>query len=146
MTNNITINYRKHAIEITKAFSKKSSIFGSEEYKQLKEAKKDFPSFRVEVKSSSKRKLEDRITMDDIVNYVAEKSGNESVEMETLKELRGKSVKEAGSLLKAEETAAFSQIKTWFFTTYPEIGKKTENRQNRINEILAEAAKNAASA
>jgi len=84
--------------------------------------------------------------MDDIVNYVAEKSGNESVEMETLKELRGKSVKEAGSLLKAEETAAFSQIKTWFFTTYPEIGKKTENRQNRINEILAEAAKNAASA
>ena len=146
MTNQIFINYRKHAIEISKAFSKKASIYNSTEYNELKGAKTDFLTFRVEVKSAPKRKIEDRITMDDIINYVAEKSGSESKEMETLKELRGKSVKEVGSLLKAEETATFSDIKTWFFNTYPEVGEKTQKRQNRIDEILAEAAKNAASA
>ena len=146
MTNQIFINYRKHAIEISKAFSKKASIYNSTEYNELKGAKTDFPTFRVEVKSAPKRKIEDRITMDDIINYVREKSGDKSKEMEILKELRGTSIKEAGSLLKAEETATFYDIKTWFFNTYPEVGEKTQKRQNRIDEILAEAAKNAASA
>ena len=141
MTNNIVINYRKHAIEISKTFSKKASIYNSEEYNALKGAKADFPTFRVEVKSAPKRKIEDRITMEDIINYVRENSGDTSKEMETLKELRGKSVKEAGSLLKAEETATFSDIKEWFFATYPAISAKTEKRQARIAKIVADAKK-----
>lgn len=139
MNTQITINARKHAIEISKAFYKKASIYNSEEYNLLKGAKTDFPTFRVVVKSAPKKKIEDRITMDDIINYVTEKSGAESAEMGSLKELRGKSVKEAGDLLNAEETASFQEIKTWFFATYPEISKKTEARQNRINAIIAEA-------
>lgn len=146
MTNNIYINYRKHAIEISKTFSKKASIYNSDEYNELKGAKADNPTFRVEVKSGAKRKIEDRIKMRDIINYVKEKSGEESKEMETLKELRGKSVAEAGGILKAEETATFSEIKRWFFDTYSEVKEKTQKRQNRIDAILAEAAKNAASA
>ena len=145
MINNIIINHRKHAIEITKTFSKKASIYNSEEYNELKGAKTDNPTFRVVVKSSPKRKIEDRITMADIVKYVEEKSGAESEEMKILKELCGKSVKEAGSLLKSEETASFQEIKTWFFATYSEIANKSKTRQNRIAEILSEATKNAAS-
>ena len=64
--------------------------------------------------------------------------------MNTLKELRGKSIKEAGSVLAAEETATFAEIKKWFFSTYSEVAKKTEDRQKRIDEILADAAKKAA--
>lgn len=41
MTNQIFINYRKHAIEISKAFSKKASIYNSTEYNELKGAKTD---------------------------------------------------------------------------------------------------------
>ena len=136
----------KRIIEITKTFSKLASIYGSEEYNALKGAKADNPTYRVVVKSPSKKKIEDRITMKDIVAYVEKHSGAESAEMAHLAELRGKSVKEAGSLLEAEETATFGEIKRWFFDTYSEIGKKTENRRNRINAILAEAADTAASA
>ena len=146
MTNNIIINYRKNAIEISKTFSKKTAIFGSNEYKQLKEAKTDFPTFRVVIKSSPKRKLEDKITMKDILYYVEEHSGKESKEMKALKELRGKSVKEAGTIFDIEETACFTDIKKWFFATYSDLAGKTEKRQNRIEEIIAEAKKNAASA
>jgi hypothetical protein len=143
---NISINYTKKALEISKDFSKKASIFGSEAYNELKAAKKDFPTFRVSVKQAPKRKLEDRISMNDITMYVKEKSGENSKEMNTLKDLRGKSIKDAGGILKAEESANFIKIKQWFFDTYPEIADKTKVRQNHINAILAEAASNAVSA
>ena len=148
MTTNSTIivSDSKRTITITKAFNKLASIYGSDEYKMLRDAKLDNPTYRVIVKSPSKKKIEDRITMNDIIKYVVEKSGEESAEMDTLKELRGVSIKQAGSLLKVEETASFAKIKEWFFLTYPELGKKSENRQNRINEILAEAAKRAEAA
>ena len=142
----IRIDNSKRTITITKAFNKLASIYGSDEYKMLRDAKLDNPTYRVIVKSPSKKKIEDRITMNDIIKYVVEKSGEESAEMDTLKELRGVSIKQAGSLLKVEETASFAKIKEWFFLTYPELGKKSENRQNRINEILAEAAKRAEAA
>ena len=143
-TNSIRINDSKRAIEITKTFSKLASIYGSKEYTELKGAKADFPGYRVIVKSAPKRKIEDRISMNDIVNYVTAKSGEDSAEMKILKELRGKSIKETGNLLDVEETASFAQIKKWFFATYPEVAKKTEDRQNRIDEIIADAAKKAA--
>ena len=145
MSNNMIINYRKNAIEISKTFSKKASIFGSDAYNQLKEAKKDFPTFRVEVKSTSKRKFEDKITMKDIIYYVENHSGKDSSEMKKLKELRGKSVKEANNIFEIEETASFADIKKWFFDTYSELADKTTKRKERIDEILKEAAKNAAS-
>ncbi len=143
--NNFTIRVidSKRVIEITKAFSKLASIYGSDAYNALKGAKADNPTYRVIVKNPPKRKIEDRISMDDIVKYVEAKNGAESAEMNTLKELRGKSIKEAGSLLEAEETATFAEIKKWFFSTYPEVAKKTEDRQNRIDTILADAAKKA---
>lgn len=142
----IRIDNSKRTITITKAFNKLASIYGSDEYNMLRNAKLDNPTYRVIVKSPSKKKIEDRITMNDIIKYVVEKNGEESAEMDTLKELRGVSIKQAGSLLKVEETASFAKIKEWFFLTYPELGKKSENRQNRINEILAEAAKRAEAA
>lgn len=143
---NIIINNRKHSIEITKAFEKKASIFGSEEYKQLKEAKLDFPTYAVRVKTVSKRKIENRITLNDIVAYVEKHCGEESKEMSELRELRGTSIKEAEGIFNVEETASFADIKKWFFNTFPELANKITQREERIAEILTEAAaKNAAS-
>ena len=148
----IIVNYRKNAIEISKTFSKKAAIYNSQEYNDLKAAKADFPTYRVCVKSTPKRSMEDKITMKDILYYVESKSGAESEEMETLKKLRGTSVKEAkkasmdGYIFEVEEAATFMKIKKWFFATYPELAEKSIKRQELIDEILAEAAKSAASA
>lgn len=142
MTNSIVINNRKNAIEITKVFNKKASIFGSDEYKLLKEAKADFPAYRVVVKAASKKTFENRITMNDIIRYVAKTNGEDSEQMKTLQELRGKSVKEAGDIFEIEATANFMEIKEWFFLTYPDLAEKTKKRQKRIDEILTQAAKN----
>jgi hypothetical protein len=134
----ISINNRKRALEITKDFQKKANIYGSEEYNALKEAKADFPTYRVIVKTH-KKTLEDTITMKDIVFYVEKTSGKESEEMKSLIELRGTSAQDIKDIFEVEDAAKFGTIKKWFFTTYPEIGKKTENRQKRINQIIEEA-------
>ena len=43
-----------------------SKKFRDAAYNELKEAKSDFPTFRVCVKNSSKRKIENKTTMEDI--------------------------------------------------------------------------------
>ena len=44
---NITINAKNRTIEMNKTFTKAAAIFGSEEYRQLQEARRDYPSYRV---------------------------------------------------------------------------------------------------
>ena len=146
MNNSILVNDRKRALEISKQFNKAASIYGSPEYIALKRAKADNPTYRVVIKPSPKRTFEERITLDDLVLYVSKKSGKDSKQMQDLNELCGVSIKEAGNKFEAVESANFMEIKKWFFLTYPELSTKKEKRQNRIDEILAEAAKNAASA
>ena len=139
--NTIFVNQTKRALEISKQFNKEASIYGSDAYNLLKAAKKDFPTFRVLVKSSPKKTLEDKITMNDILYYVNKHSGSDSPEMKTLEELRGKHVeKTQDSRFEDNESATFMEIKKWFFLTYPELTKLHEKRQNRINEIIAGAA------
>lgn len=140
----ITINYAKKAIEISKDYAKKASIYGSDEYIELKNAKNDFPTFRVVVKSSPKRKFEDKLTIKDMATYIREHSGEESEEMKTFAELRGVPVKDAASIFETVDSASFFQIKKWFFDTYSELNKRTENRQKRIKAILADAEEKAA--
>ena len=43
----MTINMKKNAIEMTKKFAKAAAKFGSPEYKQLQEARRDNPTFSV---------------------------------------------------------------------------------------------------
>lgn len=51
MTNTIIVNSKANTLVITKAFAKAASIFDSDEYKTLQEAKRDNPTYRVVVKA-----------------------------------------------------------------------------------------------
>ena len=113
--NNISIDYSKRALVITKKFRNEASVYGSAAYNELKEAKADFPTFRVCVKNAPKRAFKDSLSMRDILLYVENHSGKDSKEMKELLELRGKSVKEAGNRADADEYAGFDVIKEWFF-------------------------------
>ena len=142
--NNITINTSKKALEITKDFQKKASIYGSEAYKELKEAKADFPTYRVSVKIGSQRKYEDRITLKDMKLYI-ENHDDDGTKMSTFNELHGVSLKDVDNNCEAVSSAKMSDIKKWFFITFPELAERTtEKRQKRINQIIAEAEAKAA--
>ena len=45
----ITISARTHSLVLTKSFAAKAAIFGSDEYKMLQEARRDYPGYKVTV-------------------------------------------------------------------------------------------------
>jgi hypothetical protein len=145
-TDSVRINHSKRALEVTKDFYKRTLIFGTSEYNELTQAKKAFPTYRVSFKSAPKKKFEDKVNTKDMMLYIKNHSGKDSAQMKAFLELRGTTVKDAGNRVDAVESADLTTMREWFFMTYPELANKTEKRQNRINEILAEAARNAASA
>ena len=44
-SNSLHLNHKSQTIEMTKAFYKEASIFGSKAYKTLNEARHDFPTY-----------------------------------------------------------------------------------------------------
>ena len=55
MTNNITINSKNNTIEITKKFAAAAKRFGTPEYEDLQSVRRDYPKYRIEVKTTTKK-------------------------------------------------------------------------------------------
>ena len=49
---NIRLDYAKETIEITKAFEKKASVYGSLAYNELATVRRDFPTFKLKISES----------------------------------------------------------------------------------------------
>lgn len=126
MRNTIIINSKKKEIEITKAFEKAASRFGSDEYNTLKQARMDNPSFKVVVvKRKTVADSFKGLTFEVMEDYIKNHDDDKSSIMKEFMDRRGTSNE-------AKETCAGSksyfEIKKWFLETYPEIKEFRENR------------------
>ena len=52
----ITVAARTHSLVLTKAFAVKAAIFGTDEYKMLQEARRDYPGYKVTVGKTKEAK------------------------------------------------------------------------------------------
>ena len=102
---NITMNFKKNAIEITKAFEKKASIYGSAEYRELIDAKKEFPNFRIVVKTTKSNNSFKGMDYDFMREYISKHEDAEK-HTEELQELIDKKL-------------SYGEIKQWFVEIYP---------------------------
>lgn len=131
MTNNIIINDRNRTIEITKKFAAAAKRFGSAEYQELQEARKDFPKYRVQIKATGKKNACFKgLTFDYMESYI-QKHDNE----EMLKEfytLCGKS--ESGEDQEFAAAATYGEIKKWFLDQHNDLNLK--DQRNKIDAIL----------
>ena len=116
---NITINYKKNTIEITKSFEKKASAYGSDAYYELSEARKEFPNYRLIVKTTKSNNSFKGMDYDFMMEYIS-KHENAEERLAQLKELRSKSL-------------SYGEIKQWFVETYPVF----KNCETRAQWILA---------
>ena len=130
----IKINNSNKSIEVTKAFAKKASIFGSDEYCELKEARNDFPTFRVVTKSSGKRNGTFKgLTITYMKEYI-EKHDTENKEiMKDFCVLCGRN--ENWEILDLAGTATYGEIKSWFLKKFPVFNEYTE----KVNKVLKSA-------
>lgn len=102
---NININYRNNTIEISKTFAKSAGAYGTNAYNELASARKDFPNFRLVVKSSNSNNTFKGMDYDFMKNYI---SCHDDAEERT----------KAFDKLR-EKDLTYGEIKQWFIATYP---------------------------
>lgn len=126
ITKEIYVNYEGHTLVITKAFEKKARYFNSEEFKELKKARKDFPNFEIVVKSTQKKKKSSNpysgLTYNYMEKYITAKN------KDLLKEfniMRGIPENEEDAL---PEKYEYREIQKWFLEKFPEIKAFYEKR------------------
>ena len=131
---NIKINEANRTIEVTKAFYKEASKFGTDEYKMLKEARNDFPTFRVVTKNAGKRNGTFKgLTIKYMKEYI-EKHDTENKEiMKDFCILCGRN--ENWEIVDLVGTATYGEIKSWFLKKYPVFNEYTE----KVNKVLQSA-------
>lgn len=110
---NMYVDFINQTIVITKAFSKKASVFGCEEFKTLRSAQMECPNFRIVVKEANDKKTYNGLGFDRMEDYIKTQPNSE----QRLKEFEDvKRIAEA-------KGAAYPLTKKWFFETYPEYKK-----------------------
>lgn len=138
---NIRINETKRVIEVTKAFAKEASKYGTMEYRELQEVRRDYPNFKVVTRSAGKNKDGFKgLTLDYMETYIKKHSEIEIENEETgekskrdlLVEFYGYCGKdEKGNKVDFSKTAPYGKIKKWFLETYPVF---EEYRQNNLKK------------
>ncbi len=128
---NITINTKARTIEMNKTFAKAASLFGSEEYRQLQEARRDYPSYRVvTVKQKGTGKADfASLSFDFMDKYIANHDVSDDLKVE-YRSLRG--LDENGVAVD------FQIIKDWFLNIFPEFEQARKERIELLAKIKRE--------
>ena len=118
---NICIDYAKKTIEITASFEKKARAFGSDEYKELREARKEFPNFKLVVKANkSGNKTFKGFNYDFMREYISTHDDEaKSISAEFEKRMR--------------MHLSYIDVKQWFVAQFPVF----KNCKTRADWILA---------
>lgn len=126
----------RKVIEMNKAEEKAAGTYGTAEFEELANLRKEFPNFRIVTKASKSKDNMKGLTTDYMEKYIKEHDKTEKQEM--LKEfysLRG--LDETGKKKQFAQAVPYGILKQWFLTYFPEVA----NMSNTIDEILAKAQK-----
>ena len=135
---NLTINFENQTIEMTKAFAQKASKYGSDEYKLLQEARRDYPEYRPvsgvrkNTKKSANKSVYSKLTYSFMRQYIETHDDDDNSIMTEFLELRAKTTKAEEMLAEAE---SFQTIKKWFLKKYPAFEEYQKTRKANVNKI-----------
>ena len=138
---NLTINNKARTIEMTKKFEKAASRFGSDEYKMLQEARKDYPAYKVVVKASTSKGKErfKGLTYEYMEKYIEAHDDENKTKMSEFKALRGitddNNKEETGIITEAR---SYKEIKVWFLAKFPAI-KDFQDKQEKVLKFIEAA-------
>ncbi len=134
------INYRTNTIELTKSEAKQAEIYGSVMYKALLDAKKDFPSFDIVVKSPAKRDNYKGLTTKFMADYIAAHDDDEHSIMAEFNTLRG--LDGNGNKKQFAAVASYGELRMWFLNKYPQL----RDMQGAIGDIMKKVREDRAAA
>ena len=133
---NITVNAKNNMIEMTKKFAAAAKRFGTPEYNQLQEVRRDYPTFRVVVKNANSKKRDSfkGLNYDYMERYIKEHDDENGSKLSAFNALRAVSeeAKEFGA-----ESMSYGEIKAWFFQQYPAFAEFQKKREALLNKKAA---------
>ena len=134
---NITISNRTHSLVLTKTFAAKAAIFGTDEYKMLQEARRDYPGYKVTVGKTKNKEQKNAfagLDYDYMEKYIAAHDTEEKTIMAEYQMLRGES--EEAKAINAR-SASFLEIRSWFLKTFPAIEEFYTKRAALLTKAAA---------
>ena len=130
------INHKTCTIELTKTEMKAAETFGSEMYKDLREARQDNPNYRVKVVTPSKKVDHHKgLTADRMKKYILKHDDEEHSKLMEFYELRG--LTSEGKKDEAGCRVSYGELKQWFFMNYPECKEMHGNVRTPLCEITS---------
>lgn len=138
----ITVNYKNHTLELSRKFADAAAKYGTEEYKELQEVRRDYPGYKVNVVKSKAGKTDKEQDIFKGLNYdymekYIEAHDDDGSHMADFLILRGKS-EDAVEVL--ADSASYKEIRDWFLATYPAIEAFYTKRAALLNKASAKAA------
>lgn len=131
---NLFINTKKRTIEMTKAFEKKACFYGTDEYNQLQAVRRDYPTFSIVVRKSSKKKNGLKLTYDKMEAYIQKHDDENNSIMAEFNKYRGKT--DEGEIFGF--AYSYHEIKEWFLATFPEVEQFVSNKEDALKAIIKE--------
>ena len=131
----ITVAARTHSLVLTKAFAAKAAIFGSDEYKMLQEARRDYPGYKVTVgKTKEAKNIYAGLDYAYMEKYIKTHDDDKQSIMNEYLMLRGKS---DDALEIQAGSASFLEIRSWFLKTFPAIEEFYTKRAALLGKAAA---------
>ena len=127
----MNIMFSSSTIELTKAEMKEAQKYGSEMYKELMNARRDNPGFRVvEIKAKKVKTPLDRLNMATIKAYVKDHGSPE--QKEKFLAISSPHYTEDVYI----EAKSFVEIKKWFLTEFPTYKKTLDDHDAEMKKIF----------
>ncbi len=107
------VDHEKHVIAVTKRGLKLAATIGSEAYRDLAQARHDYPEYPVvqrEIAKNSQKKTYGRLTYDEMANYITAKEGDNAKKV--LEEY------ERIKKLSKSYPGQYAYVKKWFLRKY----------------------------
>ena len=134
------INHKNCVIELTKAEMKAAETFGSQMYKDLREARQDNPNYRVKVVTPSKKVDRHKgLSADAMKKFIQKHDDENQTILKEFYQLRG--LTPEGEKDEFGCAVTYGELKQWFFVQYHEF----KEMQDSVNKIMDEVRKQIAS-
>ncbi|MGN0628265.1 MAG: hypothetical protein ACI4IW_01395 [Oscillospiraceae bacterium] len=143
-SNSLHLNHKAQTIEMTKAFYKEASCFGSKAYKTLNEARHDFPTYDLVILRQKAKDSHKGLTLKSMKKFFE----NHSEEYKEAKELFEKctTTNDKDELVLAKGIN-FITLREWFLSEVKEIDEKeTEKEESPLELLKARTKANLANA
>lgn len=125
----------RKVIEMNKAEAKAAGTYGTVEFEELANLRKEFPNFRIVTKASKSKDNMKGLDTPFMEKYIKEHDDEDHTMLKEFYSLRG--LDENGKKKQFAQAVPYGTLKQWFLTYFPEVADMNKT----IEDILAKAQK-----